>query len=109
MAAVAHFDNERRAERNRMGMRAAAERGRFLSRTPFGYLRPPTQDGPSLLPDSATAVLLLLGEAIRDAWKDRVKREAELVATVEGRVAELWCQLRPRSWCMGTRSEGASQ
>lgn len=58
MAAVAQFDNEQRAARTRAGMRAAAESGKFLWRTPIGYVKPGDVGRPSLLPDPETAPLI---------------------------------------------------
>jgi DNA invertase Pin-like site-specific DNA recombinase len=58
MAAAAQFDNEQRADRTRAGMRAAATSGKFLWRTPIGYIKPDGSTGPSLLPDPLAAPLI---------------------------------------------------
>jgi hypothetical protein len=58
VADVAQFDNAQRADRTRDGMHAAATSGRFLLRTPVGYIKPVGSSGPSLVPDPVAAPLI---------------------------------------------------
>jgi site-specific DNA recombinase len=59
LAAMSQFDNEQRAERTRIGLRASAQMGRWVFKRPLGYLSSPRgKSGPSLAPDTERAHLI---------------------------------------------------
>lgn len=59
LAAMSQFDNEQRAERTRVGLRASAQMGRWVFKRPLGYLNSPRgKGGPSLAPDGERAPLI---------------------------------------------------
>ncbi|MCP4445489.1 MAG: recombinase family protein [Myxococcales bacterium] len=54
---IAQFDNDMRAERTRVGMRAAAQSGRWKHKPPLGYLNGPPGGSSSILdPDRAPLI-----------------------------------------------------
>jgi len=57
IAGIAQLDNETKAERTKVGMRAALESGRWTFQAPTGF-RSGMRGGPSLLPDEPQADLL---------------------------------------------------
>lgn len=63
-AAMAQFDNDMRADRTKLGMRAALDRGRWVWQAPLGYRNGARVNGePSLVPDVGA-------EAIQAAFTD---------------------------------------
>ncbi len=52
------FDNDRKAERTKLGMQRAASMGRFPFKAPLGYLNVSSQNGPNLIPDAERAPLI---------------------------------------------------
>ena len=79
LAAMSQFDNEQRAERTRVGLRASAQMGRWVFKRPLGYLSSPRgKSGPSLAPDTERAPL------IRRAFElcAEGRPEHEIVATI---------------------------
>ncbi len=58
LAAVAQFDNDVRAERTAVGMKAALARGRWTFLAPLGYVNSSGPDGPTLVPDPVRAPLV---------------------------------------------------
>jgi site-specific DNA recombinase len=76
-AAMAQFDNDLKSDRTKAGMRAAAERGRWVWRAPAGYRNGAKALGePSLVPDGAKA------DAIRQAFQD--------IASTDRGVIDVW-------------------
>lgn len=60
LASMAQFDNDLKADRTRVGMKAAAERGRWCWQAPLGYRNgSPKRGEPSLLPHPDAAPLLI--------------------------------------------------
>jgi site-specific DNA recombinase len=59
MASMAQFDNDQRSARATDGIKQGLEHGRWVFRTPIGYVRPSErQNVPSLVPDPETAHLV---------------------------------------------------
>jgi len=58
LAAFAQFDNDRRSDRTRAGMKAALELGRWVFLAPLGYLNAPRAIGKSLMADPERAPLV---------------------------------------------------
>jgi site-specific DNA recombinase len=58
--AVNQFDNDRKAERTKLGMKSAASMGRFPFKAPLGYLNVGSQNqtGANLIPDAERAPLI---------------------------------------------------
>ena len=56
--AVNQFDNDRKAERTKLGMKRAASMGRFPFKAPLGYLNVSSQNGANLIPDAERAPLI---------------------------------------------------
>ena len=56
--AVNQFDNDRKAERTKQGMKRAASMGRFPFKAPLGYLNVSSQSSPNLIPDPERAPLV---------------------------------------------------
>ena len=52
------FDNDRKAERTKLGMQRAASMGRFPFKAPLGYLNVSSQNGANLIPDAERAPLI---------------------------------------------------
>jgi len=76
LAAMSQFDNEQRAERTRVGLRASAQMG--LKR-PLGYLNAPRgKRGPSLAPDTERAPLIRKAFALCAEGRP----EHEILATI---------------------------
>jgi DNA invertase Pin-like site-specific DNA recombinase len=62
LAAIAQFDNDAKAERTKVGMRAALERGRWTWKAPLGYRNGNVKVGESsLLPDVECAPMIARG------------------------------------------------
>ncbi len=79
LAAMSQFDNEQRAERTRVGLRASAQMGRWVFKRPLGYLNSPrVKRGPSLATDTERAPL------IRKAFElcAEGRSEHEVLATI---------------------------
>jgi site-specific DNA recombinase len=79
LAAMSQFDNEQRAERTRVGLRASAQMGRWVFKRPLGYQNSPRgKRGPSLAPDTERAPL------IREAFElcAEGRSEHEVLATI---------------------------
>jgi site-specific DNA recombinase len=56
LASFAQFDNDQRAERTAVGLRAAKEKGRVTHKAPIRYLKSPKSEaGPSIVPDPERA------------------------------------------------------
>lgn len=64
LASFAQFDNDRRAEIVRAGMKAALEAGRWTFLAPLGYVNSPKYSGTSLVPDPER------GPLVRQAFAD---------------------------------------
>lgn len=62
ISSIGQFDNDAKAERTKLGMREALERGRWTFQAPLGY-RSGTLLGPSLVSDARSAPI------IRDAFE----------------------------------------
>lgn len=58
IAGVYQLENDNRAEKTRVGMRATAQLGRWPFKAPLGYLRGRKEEGTSLVPDPNMAPLL---------------------------------------------------
>jgi site-specific DNA recombinase len=52
------FDNDRKAERTKLGMQRAASVGRFPHQAPLGYLNVNSKSGANLIPDPDRAPLV---------------------------------------------------
>jgi site-specific DNA recombinase len=52
------FDNDRKAERTKLGMKRAASMGRFPFKAPLGYLNVSSQSSANLIPDPERAPLI---------------------------------------------------
>jgi site-specific DNA recombinase len=90
LAAMSQFDNEQRAERTRVGLRASAQMGRWVFKRPLGYLNSPRgKSGPSLAVDTERAPL--------------IRKAFELCA--EGRPEH---EIRGTITAMGLRSESGN-
>ena len=60
LAVVAQFENDQKADRTKVGMDAALQRGRWTFRAPLGYRRGRLPDEPSLVPDGQRATFVRL-------------------------------------------------
>lgn len=59
LAAFAQFDNDVKAERTVVGMKAAIDRGRWTFQAPIGYLNSPGSAGQStLIPDTERGAII---------------------------------------------------
>ncbi len=77
IAGMAQFDNDQRSDRTKVGMRAAAERGRWIWPAPLGYLTGPKgPNAPSLVLDPVRAPL--------------IRRAFEAMATTDRGVSDVW-------------------
>lgn len=63
LASFAQWDNDQKAERTKVGMRAALELGRWTFKAPLGYLNAGAKTSPSLRHDPARANLIRLAFA----------------------------------------------
>jgi site-specific DNA recombinase len=79
LAAMSQFDNEQRAERTRVGLRASVQMGRWVFKRPMGYVNSPRgKRGPSLALDTER------GPLIRKAFElcAEGRSEHEVLATI---------------------------
>jgi DNA invertase Pin-like site-specific DNA recombinase len=85
--AMSQFDNERRAERTRVGLRASVQMGRWVFKRPLGYLNSPRgKSGPSLAPETERARMDFL-QASRRTLQRRLSA-ARHTGTIRPRAAE---------------------
>ena len=97
--AVNQFDNDRKAERTKLGMKSAASMGRFPFKAPLGYLNVSSQNqtGANLVPDAERAPLIRKAFELYGTGTETKAKVLRLVTSL-GLKTQRGCSLTPQTF-----------
>jgi site-specific DNA recombinase len=95
--AVSQFDNDRKAERTKLGMQRAVSMGRFPFKAPLGYLNVGTQNGANLVPDPERAPLIRKAFEFYGTGTETRAKALRLVTSL-GLKTHRGCSLTPQTF-----------